>query len=299
MMEHKTTGGKKPRMPVTKGPQHMDDDKFELDINTGKFIRKKKAPVTEKGDESTSRKGKPTSNTSKPSDTGNESKGRDKKKKKMTAVPLLEDDDNDDDNDLQIVDDEDHDKDYEPENDEENDKNYPVIGDDDDDDFEIPPLRPRKTKKELTQTKKQTTTQRRVEKSRKNRDDGINNETLSLFQGIVGDNFEVRASEEYEDKSMEKRDRCLNPKEAAGFRATMKTLALEVKKAVRKGKNIKETYTDMIQSTIRIAKAMKYPGVASVQTEDILPSIKDIECHAWRKHLQGKDNNGTGGHGYG
>ena len=87
---------------------------------------------------------------------------------------------------------------------------------------------------------------------------------------------------------MEKRDRCLNPIEAAGFRATMKMLALEVKKAVRKGKNIKETYTDMIQSTIRIAKAMKYPGAASVQTEDILPSIKDIKCNAWRKHLQGK-----------
>ena len=68
----------------------------------------------------------------------------------------------------------------------------------------------------------------------------------------------------------------------------MKTLALEVKKAVRKGKNIKETYTDMIKSTIRIAKAMKYPGAGSVNTEDILPSIKDIECNAWRKHLQGK-----------
>ena len=110
-----------------------------------------------------------------------------------------------------------------------------------------------------------------------------------MFQRIVSATiFEVRASEEYEDESAEKRDRCLNPIEAAGFRATMKTLALEVKKAVRKGKQIKETYTDMIQSTIKIAKAMKYPGAASVQTEDILPSIKDIECHAWRKHLQGK-----------
>ena len=44
----------------------------------------------------------------------------------------------------------------------------------------------------------------------------------------------------------------------------------------------------MIQSTVRVAKAMKYPGVGSVQMEDILPSIKDMECHAWRKHLQGK-----------
>ena len=54
--EHKTTGGKKPKTPATKGPQHVDDDEFELDINTGKFIRKKKAPVTEQDDESTSRK---------------------------------------------------------------------------------------------------------------------------------------------------------------------------------------------------------------------------------------------------
>ena len=80
----------------------------------------------------------------------------------------------------------------------------------------------------------------------------------------------------------------MNAVEAVGFRATMKTLALEVKKAVRKRKNIKETYTDMIQSTIRIAKAMKYPGAAQVQTEDILPAIKDIECNAWRMHLEGK-----------
>ena len=118
--------------------------------------------------------------------------------------------------------------------------------------------------------------------------DILSEETLSLFQKIVGDNFEVRASEEFEEESAEKKDRCINPVEAAGFRATMKTLALEVKKVVRKGKNIKETYTDMIRSTIRIAKAMKYPGAGSVKTEDILNSIKDIECHAWRKHLQGK-----------
>ena len=185
-----------------------------------------------------------------------------------------------------IIDDEDRDKDYEPETTKENDEDYPQIGDDNDD-FEIPPLCTQKTKKEQIQTKKPMT-QRRVEKLKKDKDDGINEETLSLFQRIVGDNFEVRASEEYEDESTEKRDRCINPIEAAGFRATMKTLALEVKKAVRKGKQIKETYIDMIESTIKIAKAMKYPRAASVQTEDILPSIKDIECHAWRKHLQGK-----------
>ena len=90
---------------------------------------------------------------SKNHDTSDASKSRDKKKKK--TVTLVEDEANDDD-DLEIVDDEDLDKDYEPENDEENDDdddNYPQI-DDDLDDFEIPPLRQRKTKKELVQTKK-------------------------------------------------------------------------------------------------------------------------------------------------
>ena len=124
--------------------------------------------------------------------------------------------------------------------------------------------------------------------------DGIDEETLSLFQRIVGDNFEVKASEEYEDESAEKKDRCINPIEAAGFRATMKTLALEVKKAVQKGKRVKETYTDMIESMIKVATAMKYPGASMVETEDILPSIKDINCNVWRKHLTRKDHYGTG-----
>ena len=101
----------------------------------------------------------------------------------------------------------------------------------------------------------------------------------------MGDNFEIKASEEYEQ---ERKDWCINPVEAAGFRATMKTLALELKKAVRKGKRIKETYMDMIESTIKVATAMKCPGASTVEPEEILASIKDVNCNAWRKHLQGK-----------
>ena len=294
-VERKDTGAKKPK--TTKGPQHVDDEDFELDLDTGKFVQKKKKPKTpvestkddDHHDESTSQKWKATDESSKPIDTVDESQSRDKKRKKTAAVPLLEDDDDQDDDDLMIVDNEDCDKNYAPGDDEQDDDDddYPVL-DDDDDDFQEPPPRARKTtKKEKKQTKKQAT-QRRVEQSKKDDDDAINEETLSLFQRIVGDNFEVRTSQEYEDESVEKRDRCINPIEAAGFRATMKTLVLEVKKAVRKGKQIKETYIDMIESTIKVAKVMKYPGAMTVQTEDILPSIKDINCHAWRKHLQGK-----------
>ena len=267
----------------------MDDEEYELDVRTGKFVRKEKEkdPAKEtniqKDDESMGRRKKIAGAITKTGDTGDASKNREKKKKK--TVTLVEEEANDDD--LEIVDDEDLDKDYEPGeddyNDEEDDENYQAI-DEDLDDFEVPPLRQRTTAKEVVSKKKPKSTQRRVA----TRDEGIGDETLSLFQRIVGDSFEVRATEEFEEESKEKRDRCLNPVEAAGFRATMKTLALEVKKAVRKGKNIKETYTDMVSSTIRIAKAMKYPGAAQVMTEDILPAIKDMECNAWRKHLEGK-----------
>ena len=148
--ERKSTGGKVPKQKeqtqkrneppkidetkIPKGPRHVDDDEFELDIETGKFVQKKK--VAEKPDESTSRKRK-ADDHSKPSDTGDELKSRSKKSKKTDAVPLLEEDD-----DLMIMDDEDKDKDYEPGNDEEldeDDQDYPAF-DDDDDDFQIPPL---------------------------------------------------------------------------------------------------------------------------------------------------------------
>ena len=184
-----------------------------------------------------------------------------------------------------------------------------------DDDFEIPPLRARKPtqsdkptdkskktkpdapledlgdfvertfpraagKKSLK--KKVTTKQRRIGESKVPEDtDG----TIPLFQQIVGDGYEVMASEEVEQHIM---DRSINPVEAAGFRATMKTLALGLKEAVKKGKNIDTTYQDLVKSTIEVAHAMKYPGAFSVEVEDILPAIPDIHCNAWRKHLKGE-----------
>ena len=85
----------------------------------------------------------------------------------------------------------------------------------------------------------------------------------------------------------ENKDKCGNPVEAAGFRATMKMMALELKKAVRKGENVEKTYMDMIRSTIKVAKAMKYPGATTVELKDIVPAIKDLKCNAWRKYLRG------------
>ena len=94
------------------------------------------------------------------------------------------------------------------------------------------------------------------------------------------------ASEEVEQHIM---DRCINPVEAAGFRATMKTLALGLKEAVKKGRNIDTTYEDLVKSTIEVARAMRYPGAFSVEVEEILAVIPDIHCNAWRKHLKGEE----------
>ena len=110
--------------------------------------------------------------------------------------------------------------------------------------------------------------------------------TIPLFQQIVGEDYEVVASEEVEQHIM---DRCINPVEVAGFRATMKTLAWALKQAVKKGKNIDTTYQDLVKSTIEVARAMKYPGAFSAEAGEILVAIPDIHCNAWRKHLKGEE----------
>ena len=192
----------------------------------------------------------------------------------------------DDNDDLMVIDDKDKDKDYEPQPEEDDNDIYPM-DDDDDDDFQEPPPRARKSvDKASTASKKptKTATDRRVDKSTQDKEGDADEETISLFQKIVGPDFEVRVSEELEDNT---RDKCGNPVEAAGFRATMKMLACGLKTAVKKGEAIEETYVDVIRSTIEVAKAMKYPGASTVKVKDILVLIKDWKCNAWRKYLKG------------
>ena len=279
--ERKDVGGKKPKTPTRK-------DKGNKKPKTP--TRKNNGNVDELEDrqKETEKDKDQTTASSKNINEIEELESCEKRQKKSVAVPLLDDNDDDD---LMLMDDEDRDKDFEPWDDELDDDEYPVPNDDDDDDFQEPAPRARKPIKK--ETKQKHSTQRRVDKSNRKDDiTDIDDETLSLFQRIVGDNFEVKASQEFEEESTEKKDRCINPVEAAGFHATMKTLAYELKKAVKKGKQIKETYSDMIESTIRIAKAMKYPSASNVKKEDIVASIKDINCHAWRQHLQGKQTMG-------
>ena len=84
-------------------------------------------------------------------------------------------------------------------------------------------------------------------------------------------------------------DRSINPTEAAGFRATMKSLAVALKEAVKKGKDVEATYKDLIKSTIEVARAMRYPGAFTVEAEEIFKAIPDLKCNAWRKYIKGDE----------
>ena len=84
-------------------------------------------------------------------------------------------------------------------------------------------------------------------------------------------------------------DRSINPTEAAGFRATIKSLAVGLKEAVKKGKNVEATYKDLIKSTIEVARAMRYPGAFTVEAEEIFTAIPDLKCNAWRKYIKGDE----------
>ena len=248
--------------------------------------RKRKTDAEPKKDKPTKETGDKRSRTD---DTDDASKNRKQKgakrpkQKKTAAIPMLMDDNDDVDDDLMVIDDKD--KDYEPQPEEDDNDIYPM--DDDDNDFQEPPPRARKSVEIVSKTSKKPTKAamtRQVDKSTKDKEGDADDETISLFQKIVGPDFEVRASEEFEDNT---RDKCGNPVEVAGFRVTMKMLTCGLKTAVKKGEAIEETYVDMIQSTIEVAKAMRYPGASTVEVKDILASIKDRKCNAWQKYLKG------------
>ena len=289
----KTTGAKKPKQ---KDGDTVDESRNRVDTRKTTGAKKPKQKDGDTVDESRSRKKegikqKPTS-----------LKAKTTEQSKRKVVTMAEDVDEDEQDlviierkkaDVEDFDDDDDDDDYVPELDE-------------DDDFDIPPPRARKTTQivdkkadeELedladfvdrtfqkttrkTTTKKPTAKERRVGKSTDDTE-----ATIPLFQQIVGKNYEIMASEEVEEHMT---DRSINPTEAAGFRATMKSLAVGLKEVVKKGKNIEATYKDLIKSTIEVTRAMRYPGAFTVEAEEIFNAIPDLKCNAWRKYIKGDE----------
>ena len=274
--------GTEPVQRASQRKRKADDTDDMSRSRTQKGAKQPKQKSTTKSKRETGGKKPKADDTDDTSRSRTQTGGKRPKQKKTSAIPMLMDDDDDD---VIITDDKIKDRDYKPPLDDDDDDNYPI--DDDDDDFQEPIPRARKTMvkcNKLSRKKQKTTTDQQVEKSTKSKKDDDDDETISLFQRIVGPDFEVQASQEFEDNT---KDKCGNPVEAAGFHATMKMLALELKKAVKKGEAIEETYVDVVRSTIEVTKAMKYPGATSVEVNDILPSIKDLKCNAWRKYLKG------------
>ena len=205
---------------------------------------------------------------------------------------MLEDDDEDQLDDLVIlekeqVDDEEKDKDYEPEDDEEPEND----NDGDEDDFQVPKLRSRKV---LSARKGKSKTSRDQQddledfETTEKTNGGVevpDDDTFNLFREIVGEKFASLTTEEF-DKF--RQDKSINPVEAAGFQVTIKELASRLKEAVRKGQKIEQKYRKMIEQTIKIARAMEYPGANNVKAKDVLELIPDRSCNTWREHMRGR-----------
>ena len=289
----KTTGAKKPKQ---KDGDTVDESRNRVDTRKTTGAKKPKQKDGDTVDESRSRKKegikqKPTS-----------LKAKTTQQSKRKVVTMAEDVDEDEQDlviierkkaDVEDFDDDDDDDDYVPELDE-------------DDDFDIPPPRARKTTqivdkkadeeledladfvdRTFRKTTRKSTTKKPTAKERrlgKSTDD--TEATIPLFQQIVGKNYEIMASEEVEEHMT---DRSINPTEAAGFRATMKSLAVGLKEAVKKGKNVEATYKDLIKSTIEVTRAMRYPGAFTVEAEEIFNAIPDLKCNAWRKYIKGDE----------
>ena len=287
----KTTGAKKPKQ---KDGDTVDESRTRVDTRKTTGAKKPKQKDGDTVDESRSRKKegikqKPTS-----------LKAKTTEQSKRKVVTMAEDVDEDE-QDLVIIErkkadvedfDDDDDDDYVPELDE-------------DDDFDIPPPRARKTTQIVDKkadeeledladfvdrtfrktTRKSTTKKPTAKKRRVGESTDDTEATIPLFQQIVGKNYEIMASEEVEEQM----DRSINPTEAAGFRATMKSLAVGLKEAVKKGKDVEATYKDLIKSTIEVARAMRYPGAFTVEAEEIFKAIPDLKCNAWRKYIKGDE----------
>ena len=288
----KTTGAKKPKQ---KDGDTVDESRNRVDTRKTTGAKKPKQKDGDTVDESRSRKKegikqKPTS-----------LKAKTTQQSKKKVVTMAEDVDEDEQDlviierkkaDIEDLGDDDDDDDYVPELDE-------------DDDFDIPPPRAQKTtqivdKKEDEEledladfvdrtfqktTRKSTTKKPTAKKRRVGESTDDTEATIPLFQQIVGKNYEIMASEEVEEQM----DRSINPTEAAGFRATMKSLAVGLKEAVKKGKDVEATYKDLIKSTIEVARAMRYPGAFTVEAEEIFNAIPDLKCNAWRKYIKGDE----------
>ena len=224
--------------------KHVDDEEYELNLKTGKFVKKRQEMVQR------------------------------------------EDDDDDDDVQMEEIDDEDIDGNYDPDKDpdkgvDDDEDDEENVEPEDDDDFKIPPLRKRKVAK----TGDDATTSKKHKKLKES------DEALHDLADFVEDAF---PRESRQKKHQTKKDACINPAEAAHFRKAMQKEVMVLEQAVRKGRNVSDTYHTMVVHIIQACKDIKYDIPTDIEVEDIFPSIEDPNCKAWQLKIQGVETAGEG-----
>ena len=82
---------------------------------------------------------------------------------------------------------------------------------------------------------------------------------------------------------------CINIKRADDYRAYLRQIVLEFERLIKSGAtNISEEYAKVIQSMFWAVKANKQTILNGVDPAEVLGSIPDATCKAWRSKLNGK-----------
>ena len=84
---------------------------------------------------------------------------------------------------------------------------------------------------------------------------------------------------------------CLNMQRAEDFQAYLRQLVLEFEKMLKAGgTDMRAEYRKVIESFFWACKANKQTICNRAVPEDVLASVKDPLCKAWKLKLSGKDN---------
>ena len=84
---------------------------------------------------------------------------------------------------------------------------------------------------------------------------------------------------------------CLNMQRAEDFQAYLRQLVLEFKKMLKVGgTDMKAEYGKVIESFFWACKATKQTICNDAVPEDVLASVEDLSCKAWKWKLNGKDS---------
>ena len=82
---------------------------------------------------------------------------------------------------------------------------------------------------------------------------------------------------------------CINMTRAEDYQAYLRQIVLEFERLIKSGvTNISEEYTKVIQSMFWVAKANKQTILNGADPAEIVASVPDARCKAWRLKLSGK-----------